>query len=306
MIERLIELEKYEEALMKLESKFDDVSIYQKIVCLYGLGRYEEAYMVSKNALESVEKNYYDVLCMHIAILVALEKDEEAIELLEEELRMPYIPYQYENFLNTTYDTLYRKKLQNSKKYNVYDVCNDQELKDILIEQRDKNILLIVLDQLSKRNIRLYLNELKFILKAKDYPNEVKTVILELLSEQGVDEQVVVHNNGVDIEVDICSLTPLMEQLSITEIIGKIEECVDDKDISIYNACQDLLIAYLASVYPIEIEEDEYDVIAASIYYAAITNYNIDKTMDEICALFDVKADFVEPYYEKICKLSTF
>lgn len=306
MIEKLIEQERYEEALEKIGSQYDDVSIYQKIVCLYGLEKYEEAYIVSKSALEKVEKNYYDVLCMHIAVLVALEKDEEAIELLEEELRMPYIPYQYENFLNTTYDTLYRKKLQNSKKYNMYDVCNDQELKDILIEQRDKHILLIVLDQLSKRNIRLYLNELRFILKAKDYPNEVKTVILELLGEQGVDEQVIVYNNGVEMEVDICSLTPLMEQLSIDEILNRIEESVDDKDISIFNACQDLLIAYLASVYPIEIEEDEYDVIAASLYYAAVINYNIDKSLEEICDMFDVKQDFIEPYYEKISKLSTF
>ena len=69
---------------------------------------------------------------------------------------------------------------------------------------------------------------------------------------------------------------------------------------------QDLLIAYHASIYPESVEEDEYVLIAAGIYYAALTNYGIDKDIEEICALFGVKSKFIEAYYENICKLSTF
>jgi hypothetical protein len=61
MIEKLIENEMFEEALNKLEGKFDDTSTYQKIVCLYGLNRFNDAYHMSKDALTSVEKNYYAV-----------------------------------------------------------------------------------------------------------------------------------------------------------------------------------------------------------------------------------------------------
>lgn len=306
MIEKLIENEMFEEALDKLEGKFDDTSTYQKIVCLYGLKRFDDAYHMSKDALSSVEKNYYDVLCLHIAILLELNKDEEAYDLLEEELQMPYIPSQYENYLNETYEMLYRKTLQNKKQYNVFDTYNDQELKDILISKVDKNLILIVLDQLSKRNIRLYLKELKYILTIKDYPNDLKAIILELLADQGIMEEVKFVNEDQEMDVDLTTLTPLMEQISLEEILRLIEEKVDEKDVSIFNACQDLTVAYHASVYPLPIEEDEYALIAASIYYAALTNYGIDKELDEICRLFNVKSQFVEVYYEKMCKLSTF
>ena len=106
MINKLIENEQFNEALKELEGKFDDISIYQKIVCLFGLKRYDDAYSLSKDALTSVEKNYYDVLSLHIAILLELEKDDEAYDLLEEELEMPYIPSQYENYLNENPDIM--------------------------------------------------------------------------------------------------------------------------------------------------------------------------------------------------------
>lgn len=306
MIQKLIENELFDEALSKLEGKFDDTSIYQRIVCLYGLKRFDEAYSFSKSALSSVEKNYYDVLCLHIAILLELDKDEEAYDLLEEELEMPYIPAQYENYLNETYEMLYRKKIQNQKQYNIFDTYKDDEIKDILIQERDRNLVLLVLDQLQKRNIRMYLKELKYLLTIEDYPNDLKAIILELFVEQGICEEVKVVSNSNLYDVDLSTLTPLMEQISIEEILKIIEEKIDDKDITIFNACQDLLIAYHASIYPMGIEEDEYGVVAASIYYAALTNYGIDKDLEEICTLFDVKSQFVETYFENICKLSTF
>lgn len=306
MIDKLIENERFEEALAKLDAKYDDESVYKKLICLYGLKRFEEAYSLSKASLNSVEKNYYDVLCLHIAILLELEKDEEAYDLLEEELEMPYIPAQYENYLNETYEMLYRKRVQSQKQYNIFDTYQDQEIKQILIGERDKNLLLIILDQLQKRNIRMYLKELKHILTLNDYPNDLKAIILELLVEQGIMEEVKVISNNKEFDVDLSTLTPLMEQYSIEAILGIIEEKVDEKDVSIFNACQDLLIAYHASIYPESVEEDEYILIAAGIYYAALTNYGIDKDIEEICALFGVKSRFIEAYYENICKLSTF
>ena len=306
MIEKLIENEQFEEALSKLEGKFDDISLYHKLVCLFGLKRYDEAYHLSKDSLTSVEKNYYDILSLHIAILLELEKDDEAYDLLEEELEMPYIPSQYENYLNETYEMLYRKRLQNQKSYNVFDTYSDQEIKDILIQERDKNLILIILDQLQKRNIRLYLKELKYLLTLKNYSNDLKAIILELLVEQGIMEEVKLVSNDREFDVDLTTLTPLMEQVSIEDILKIIEEKIDEKDVSIFNACQDLLIAYHASIYPMSIEEDEYLLVAAGIYYAALTNFGIDKEIDEICELFGVKAKFIEAYYENICKLSTF
>ena len=92
----------------------------------------------------------------------------------------------------------------------------------------------------------------------------------------------------------------------LSEILKIIEEKVENKDVSIFNACQDLLIAYHASIYPLPIEEDEYDLVAAATYYAALTNYGIDEDIEQVASLFGVKSKFIEIYYENICKLSTF
>ena len=71
MIDKLIENEQFEEALAKLDAKYDDESVYKKLICLYGLKRFEEAYSLSKASLNSVEKNYYDVF-HHPSKLIAV------------------------------------------------------------------------------------------------------------------------------------------------------------------------------------------------------------------------------------------
>jgi len=152
----------------------------------------------------------------------------------------------------------------------------------------------------------LYLNELKHLLLLENYPNDLKAIILELLVEQGIMDEVKVSSNGKIFEVDLSTLTPLMEQISIEEILKLIEEKIDNKDITIFNACQDLLIAYHASIYPLAIEEDEYSLVAAGVYYAALTNYGIDEDIEKVAVLFGVKSKFIEIYYENICKLSIF
>jgi hypothetical protein len=83
-----------------------------------------------------------------------------------------------------------------------------------------------------------------------------------------------------------------MEQISLEEILKIIEERVENKDVSIFNACQDLLIAYHASIYPLTIEEDEYSLVAAATYYAALTNYGIEEDIEQVASLFGVKSAF--------------
>lgn len=60
------------------------------------------------------EETYYDVVAIYVSILKDLEEFEEAINIIVEELSMPYIPYQYETVYNAAYDELLLAKQEAS------------------------------------------------------------------------------------------------------------------------------------------------------------------------------------------------
>ena len=95
MINKLLENERYEDALKLLQTPKTENEYYQKIICLYSLKRLEEAKVECELALDLAEKQYYDITAIYVSILMDLEEDELAIKVLEEELEMPYIPYKY-------------------------------------------------------------------------------------------------------------------------------------------------------------------------------------------------------------------
>ena len=95
MIDKLLENEKYEEALKLLVRPKTEKEYYQKIICLFSLNKLNEAKVECELALDMAEKMYYDITALYVSILTSLDEDELAIKVLEEELEMPYIPYKY-------------------------------------------------------------------------------------------------------------------------------------------------------------------------------------------------------------------
>ena len=93
MIDKLLENEKYEDALKLLIKPKTEKEYYQKIICLYSLNKLNEAKVECELALEMAEKMYYDITALYVSILTSLDEDDLAIKVLEEELEMPYIPY---------------------------------------------------------------------------------------------------------------------------------------------------------------------------------------------------------------------
>ena len=192
MINKLLENEKYEEALKLLVAPKTEYEYYQKIVCLFSLKRLKEAKVECELALELAEKNYYDIIAIYVSILMELEEDELAIKVLEEELEMPYIPYKYEVQFNASYDELLKKRMANNKVHSAYDLLSDDELKTAFLACKDNNDFIVLLSQLETRNIRRFLDILEEFLIGDKIKQNAKTIILEfnlLLIREGVPFQ---------------------------------------------------------------------------------------------------------------------
>ena len=147
MIEDLIETGQYKEALQYLNDMDNEQVRYQRLVCLYGLKELQQAKREGMKAKVLAGETYYDVVAIYVSILKDLEEFEEAINIIVEELSMPYIPYQYETVFNAAYDELLLAKQEASFDGVTQKVFNEEDIEKINnpINELDRNEIMKVL-----------------------------------------------------------------------------------------------------------------------------------------------------------------
>ena len=183
MIEEYITNSQFQDALDLLTDLDDETVRYQRLVCLYGLGQYQQAKNEGMLAKIKASNTYYDVVSIYLATLKELEEFEEAIDIVVEELSMPYIPYEYESVFNAAYDELLlAKKEANEGIERHNNAFSLDDMENIL--QRDianEDLLYMAIEQMEGMNIRRLLPAIRIFLKDDSKPSFAKSLLIELM-----------------------------------------------------------------------------------------------------------------------------
>ena len=283
MIEELIAQGQYNEALAQLNDLNDENTRYLRLVCLIGLGKYKEAKIEGSNAKLQAKSTYYDVVSMYITALKELEEYDEAIDLLIEELSMPYIPYEYDSLFNTAYDEiLLAKQEANYLSDQKESIMSIEEIGRILSsDTTNDDLLYMAIDQLQQLNIRLILPTITEYLRSNHHPFS-KTLIMEILIEQQVDEEFEVSKNHSTYYFNP-SVSPLvLDQPVYDGVIQYLSRVIEDDNPTLFNQCVEYLEYFLYNTYNKEYYEEDYNVIAAAIHYYVATLQYLDLELEEI------------------------
>lgn len=296
MIEELIGQENYLEALNLLTDLNDEQTRYLRLVCLIGLKEYQQAKVEGMQAKLSAKETYYDVISMYITAQKELGEFEEAIDLLIEELSMPYIAYQYEMLFNAAYDEILLEKQE--ALYTVEaknQIFSTEEIAQILKNKSvNEDLLYMALEQLQQLNIRKIVPSIIEFLRDDDRHPFAKSLIIEMLIEQEVDEDIIVRKFGVDYEINPIFSGYVLEQGSYQGILECLSRALEDDNPSLLAQCSDYLEYVLYALYPKEIYEDEYLHVAGAIHYYIASMQGMEIEMEEIEMTYYSEANDIE------------
>lgn len=284
MIEELIQGGSYQQALSLLMDMNDENTRYLRLVCLIGLGEYQTAKAEGAFAKANAKETYYDVVSMYITALKELGEYEEAINLLIEELSMPYIPYQYEMLFNAAYDEILLDKQEaNYTVESKNQIFSIEEIEQILKNKEcNEDLLYMALDQLQQLNIRMIIPTVKEYLLDPSRHFFAKTLLIEIMIEQQVDEDFEVEKFHDYYQINP-SYMPLVLQQSCYEGIARyLQNGLENDNPALYEQCLDFLEYILYALYPKEIYEEEYGAYGAAIHYYVATLQSIDVDKEEL------------------------
>lgn len=290
MIDEYIEGQRYNEALSLLEGKDDEQSQYHRLVCLYGLKDYMGAKKIVQQVKDGAKETYYDVVAMQIAILTELQEYDEAIEILVEELSMPYIPNNYEQMFNHAYDEVLLAK-QEERDFSKSSVFNNEDLENILLrDDVNVDVVYMAIEQLQETNIRMFLPMIRAYLKKTNQPDLAKSLLLELLIDQGVDEDLVIVKNEIEYPINPSMECNILQQEVAIYLEENLMHRVEVDNPSLSQLCREFATYYLYTIYPRYIDESDYPIIAASIYYHLATLQYIDVVLEDLANEYQIES----------------
>lgn len=295
MIDDLMAAGQYAAALEKLVDLSDEDVRLKRLICLNSLGEFEKAKLEGKAAKAVAKETYYDVVGQYIMSLKECEDYEEAINILIEELSMPYIPYEYENAFNTAYDEILLAKQDAAYGNEKKQIFSSEEI-EVILNKDDVNddLLYMALDQLQQLNVRILMPSIRQYLENPKKPPFAKTLIMETLIEQQVDEELEVSKFH-DYYTFNPSYSPLvLEQMCYNGIGKELVRVLEDENASLLNQCLDYLEYYLYVIYPKDIYEDEYSLVAAALHYYVATLQNIEVDEMDLEIAYNVSMSQVE------------
>lgn len=162
----------------KIETENDVIHFLEQ---LWQSKKIQDGLYVISHYQDMIVKKYYEYTRYKILFLMADGQYIEAKMIINSELNVPYIPQEFEKFL----------ELQNREVQ--YELNKDRPAvkKDVLekIDELEEEKLLVILPHLNDYNLHLYLQQFQNILLGNEISNMTKSLLLALLADQKINHE---------------------------------------------------------------------------------------------------------------------
>lgn len=208
--------------------------------------------------------NYYDELLDSIRNYIENNDLKSAKSLIDEELRMPYIPENVEEELLN----LQKIILSNNTSLKA---ISDEELIAYLCGDREEQ--LIAANILAQKNLRDYIDIIEDYFKREDGFDNAKVYIVSLLIEQEIGHEFHLIKNGIHYEFIPRYLYKLDELDSFKEVVSLIEKNYSNNP-SLMNLMIEELIRKMFEYLPLQYEDFEGEILFEEVERHVLDAFN--------------------------------
>lgn len=229
------------------------------------------------NAIRTIENNR-DILLkddpkktmfLNIDLLILNNDFVRALKTLSIFEELPYISIEIEELLPELKDYIYKSMNKKSSSITNADIIKSLNNYD------NQEMLLRSLYEIEKRDYKPFFNELRNILVSENINDNIKTLILILLSEKKCNEKVKIIKKNFEGDVIPSQIKPIITTKEIEILINNL---IDEKDITIIKCVQDMLTSYFLSIYPKSLSKNDEEKYVYAHYLLALELFDKDKT----------------------------
>ena len=205
-----------------------------------------------------ISKKYYEITKLKIEFLISLDKLIDASLIIKEELKVPYIPKDFHEFLNEKnrlINVLFSDKTQ--KHITFEDIEN--------IDKVDGNTLLQFIPSLKEFNLNLITKQLQNIFDNNQISSLTKSLLIACLSDYKLNHQFSIVKEDTLIKFNPLTVFDIREGDNFKFIGNELKKFVD-LEVNLLEIIGRLTMTYLLDLYPLVISESYCeDILTASL-----------------------------------------
>ncbi|WP_077616572.1 tetratricopeptide repeat protein [Caenibacillus caldisaponilyticus] len=262
---------------------------YGLAVCYVELGRYTEAVELTKKMMEEGIGDYFDVLKLHITVLIQLRQYREVVALVRAVLEESDVPtdlrqhlMQLAAFAVRRLDEKHRedqkKPAQESDETELFKGSREQQWR-AFYQMRKRELAIVE---------RLYR---KYLLHPQGDP-VLKSVMLAELKERGLKGRVEVEKFGTHCQADMSE--PLFYETFGADVRRRLQENLASDNPTLFHLAAELWDHFTIAAFPLPLVPAVAEIWAAASFVFASRLNGRDVESEEITARFSIDAEDIE------------
>ncbi len=239
-----------------------------------------------------IYKKYYEITRYKLLFLIALDKLIDASVFIKEEFSVPYIPKDFEAFLNEKQREINFLLRDKQRHY-----LTMEELENI--DKLGNEELLTIFPHLSDFNLNLLVKQFQTIFDNPKISNVVKSLLIALLSDNKLDYSFEVTKENTKIKFNPKNVFDIRESenyLYIEKELSKIHSI----ELNIYELIHRLSVMYLLDLYPLVISEKYCDEIIAVAIKMVNNMMNCNIQIEKYNEIYQENIEKSKKIYEKM------
>lgn len=268
--EKMFENGEYLEIINELELNKEPENIWLVIDSYVQINQIDNAIRTIENNRDILLKDDpKKTMFLNIDLLILNNDFVRALKTLSIFEELPYISIEIEELLPELKDYIYKSMNKKSSSITNTDIIKSLNNYD------NQEMLLRSLYEIEKRDYKPFFNDLKSILISENVNDNIKTLILILLSEKKCKEEVKIKKNNFEGNVIPSQIKPIITTKEIERLINNL---IDEKDITIIKCMQDMLTSSFLSIYPKSLSKTDEEKYVYAHYLLALELFDKDKT----------------------------
>lgn len=253
------------------------------------LEKYNDALSETSALLKEGLGDYFDILHIHITLLVSVAKYEKVVTILEGILSEGTFPAKYaESF----FDTLHfarnmTERLEQIKKIPLEEEpINEEVLQKLQSDVKEEQWQAI--QMLSTLKQARVIDAFKNFLINEQNDCLLKTFVIKALKEMDVSTPVMIEKFGQQLEVIPNELQDPFEDEFVQKVMSEITERLEDHNPSLKVIALQIWSYYYFAIYPFQAEPENVNLWAAALEIVALESFGMEFDESEIASSYQV------------------
>jgi tetratricopeptide (TPR) repeat protein len=320
--ERLIEKglealksKKYNDALslllqaQELAGEHDEIDL-GIVLCLLELGELEEAKDRCKLMLHQDIGDYFNVLQVYLTILIQLRQYQEVKETIEAVLEEDQVPSKYAESFYQLLELSKKMILSGDELYELDEESEDrveytlsERIQEILLDREDRNEQAAFVHSIKEYSVHKYLELLNQFLGNPTKDPMIKTLLLQIMMEQNVQDQMVVEKFGETIQVVPAAMGDILSDEYSMLVLRYLEDRLGNENPTLYEVTKELWMRVLFVLFPFIPDEENPSIWSAALHLYGYELHGIEIENSELEELYGVTIFQLKQAIDKIQKI---